>query len=275
MRAARGMGVFPVGGRRVVVAMAGLALAAAAFVPAAARAQSERSLLREGNRQYDKEQFPDAEVSYRKALEKADDPVTAQFNLGDALFRQKRYEEAARQYESAASSASAAGRRDVAAQARHNLGNALLEGGKVAESIEAYKEALRIDPSDEDTRYNLEYARRLLRRQEEQQQQQQQQKDRQGDQQEKDQRKDQQEKDKRDGEEKRDDQDRKDQSDQQSPRREKQDQKKEGKPDPRQANQIPKADAERILEALKKQEQDVKKKLQKQTPVRVGVEKDW
>ncbi|HLF13899.1 MAG TPA: tetratricopeptide repeat protein [Bacteroidota bacterium] len=238
--------------RAIVIASAALLLAAHA-----ATAQSDRSLLREGNRFYDKERYPDAEVSYRKALESAKDPLTAKFNLGDALYKQGRYDEAAGHYESAAGTAA---ERDVRAQAYHNLGNARLKGKKLEESIEAYKEALKLNPKDEDTRYNLEYAKRLL-----QQQQQQHQQDKKDDKEQKDKKDQQDQKD----QQQQDDQNKQDQS-------QKNEQQKDGKEQPRQPkDQISKADAERILEALRQQEQDVKKKLQKKVPVRVKVEKDW
>lgn len=244
-----------------------LALAAGrAFLAPRAAAQTQgsgRTHIREGNDLYDRKQFSDAEISYRKALEAADEPVRAKFNLGDALYQQERYDEAAGQYEGAASSAEEA---TVRAQAFHNLGNALLKGRKLQESIEAYKQALKLDPKDEDTRYNLEYARRLLQQQ--QQQQQQQEQDRKDDKQQekKDEEKDKPQDEKQEGRDRRQPQD----------PGEQERQEKDAKRQPRQPkDQISKADAERILEALKQQEQDVKKKLQKKVPVRVKVEKDW
>ncbi len=235
-----------------------------------AHAQSDRSLLREGNKLYEKEQFPDAEVSYRKALESSKDPVTGKFNLGDALYRQERFDEAAGEYESVAATATD---RDVRAQAYHNLGNAHLKGKKLEESIGAYKESLKLNPKDDDTRYNMEYAKRLLQ----QQQQQQQQQDKKDDK-EKKEKKDEQ-KDKKDQQAQKDQKDQKDkeqQNDQKQDQPSKNDKQKEGKEQPRQPkDQISKADAERILEALRQQEQDLKKKLQKKVPVRVKVEKDW
>jgi Ca-activated chloride channel family protein len=240
-----------------IISAVALFLLAAAQPVSAQKDKSGRTHIREGNGLYDKKQYPDAEVSYRKALEGADDPVVAKFNLGDALYQQERYDEAAGQYEGAASATKDA---SVRSQAYHNLGNALLKGKKLEESIESYKRALKLAPKDEDTRYNLEYAKRLL------QQQQQQKQDK----------KDQKQDKKKDQQDKKDDQKKDDQQQKQDQQQDKQDQKKDPKQQPRQPkDQISKADAERILEALKKQEQDVKKKLQKQAPVRVKVGKDW
>ena len=68
--------------------------------------QSERSLIREGNRQYKDNKYTDAEVNYRKALEKNKNLRQGTFNLGDALYKQGRFAEAVDQYSAAAASAS-------------------------------------------------------------------------------------------------------------------------------------------------------------------------
>jgi Ca-activated chloride channel family protein len=134
-----------------------------------ADAQSERSLVREGNQLYKKEKFADAEVSYRKALEKNKELKQGAFNLGDALYKQERYNEAAEQYRIAAQNQKDP---EIKAKALHNLGNALLKEQKFPESIAAYKEALKLNSKDIDTKYNLEYAKRMLQQQQMQQQQQ-------------------------------------------------------------------------------------------------------
>ncbi|HEV8539432.1 MAG TPA: tetratricopeptide repeat protein, partial [Bacteroidota bacterium] len=167
-----------------------------------ASAQSERSLVREGNRAYENSKFSDAEVNYRKALEKNREFREGPFNLGDALYKQGRFGEAAEQYQIAATRTKDAGEKS---QALHNLGNSLLKSQKYEESIDSYKEALKLNPGDADTKYNLEYARRML-----QQQQQQQQKN-------KDQKKDQKDQDKKDQQKK----------DQQKEDKQKEDQQKE------------------------------------------------
>src|SRR5882762_10415694 len=131
-----------------------------------AEAQSERSFIREGNRSYKENKFTDAEVNYRKALEKNKDLHQGIFDLGDALYKQGRFGEAVEQYSSAAARTTDP---PVKAQSLHNLGNGLLKEQKLPESISAYKEALKLNPRDEDTKYNLEYAKALLKRQEQQQ----------------------------------------------------------------------------------------------------------
>ena len=121
-----------------------------------------RDLVREGNRQYKAEKAVDAETSYRRALDVDDKSDLATFNLGNALYRQQKYEEAGREFEKAAS-----GTTDKMGKARayHNLGNAYLQQQKLKEGIEAYKQALRNNPNDADTKYNLSYALNMLKQQ--------------------------------------------------------------------------------------------------------------
>ncbi|MBU1299570.1 MAG: tetratricopeptide repeat protein [Bacteroidetes bacterium] len=208
-------------------------------------AQSERSLIREGNIFYKDGKYTDSEVNYRKSLEQNKDSHIGIFNLGDALYKQEKFEEAAEQFRIATTKET---NNQTKAQAYHNLGNSLLKVQKLPESIEAYKNSLKINPKDFDTKYNLEYAKALLK---------QQQQSASGGQQ------DQQNQDKQ----KRDQQ----KEEQQKQEQQKQDQQKAQQ----QKQQISKEDAERMLEALKNEEKDVQKKLKKKAPARISIEKDW
>ncbi len=223
-----------------------------------AAAQSERSLIREGNRSYKENKFTDAEVNYRKALEKNKELGQGIFDLGDALYKQGRFGEAVEQYGYAAAKTTDP---RVKAQALHNLGNGLLKGQKLPESISAYKEALKLNPNDADTKYNLEYAKALLKRQEQQQNQKKDQKK--GDKQKQDQQKQDQEK--------KDQQKKEEQTQQEKEKQAQQDQKQAQQ----KKQQISKEDAARILEALNNEEKNIQKKLHKKVPARVKVEKDW
>ncbi len=230
-------------------------------------AQSERSLIRDGNNDYKENKYTDAEVHYRKALEKNKDLHQGAFNLGDALYKQGRFDEAAEQYRL---SATKQNDENTKAQSLHNAGNALLKGQKYPESIAAYKEALKLNPNDADTKYNLEYAKAMLK-------QQQQNKDQKNDKQNKDQQKDQQKKDdkqKQDQQKQQEHQKQEQEKQEQEKQRQAQqkDQQKQGQ---QKKQQISKEDAERILEALKNEEKDVQKKLHKKVPARIKVEKDW
>ena len=135
-------------------------------------AQKESRNVNAGNKYYEKEKYVESEVEYRKGLEQNNSSFSANFNLGNALYRQEKYEDAAQQFEKAAALAGSDSKRIAAAN--HNKGNALLNAQKIDEAIEAYKEALRNNPNDHDTRYNLAYAKHLRQQQQQQQQNQQQ-----------------------------------------------------------------------------------------------------
>ncbi len=234
-------------------------------VPVLAAAQSDRSLIRDGNRSYNRNRYTDAEVNYRKALEENKEVKQGPFNLGDALYKQDRFDEAAQQYAAAASRLSDPHQK---AQAYHNLGNALLRGRKFPESIASYEQSLKLNPGDIDTKYNLEYAKAMLQKQQQQQQNQKQDQKKQ-DQKKQDQQKNQQQN-QQDKQNQQNQQDQQQQQDQNQDQQKQQDRLRQQK-----KQQISKQDAERILEALKNEEKDVQKKLHKKVPARIRVEKDW
>jgi tetratricopeptide (TPR) repeat protein len=121
-------------------------------------AQEERSLARKGNQDYHQEAYSEAEVKYRKSLKKASDFNKARFNLGNT------YQQVIENTDN----------EQVKAKAYHNKGNALLKQKEVDKSIQSYKNALRLNPKDEDTRYNLSYALKQRKKQKQKQKKQQQ-----------------------------------------------------------------------------------------------------
>lgn len=136
----------------------------------AASAQTDRRLVRQGNKQFRAGNYADAEVAYRKAIEKNPRNPQANYNLGNALFGQRKDSSAVSQFEAAAKLESSPMRR---AQAFHNMG-VVCQGKKMyGEAIEAYKEALRLNPADDQTRYNLAVCKRQQKQQQQDQQQQQ------------------------------------------------------------------------------------------------------
>ena len=137
------------------------------FVSTTIFAQQENNQVRGGNKRYAKEKYVDAEVSYRKALELNNKSFEANYNLGNALFKQQKYADALDFYQKAA----ALQTQDKLKMAAtlHNLGNALLSTKKIEESINAYKRALKANPNDNETRYNLAVAQHLLKRQQQNQ----------------------------------------------------------------------------------------------------------
>ena len=129
------------------------------------QAQQENADVRTGNRLYDDAQYVEAEIAFRRALDINPQSFEASFNLGNALVRQEKFDEAFRQYRHALALLpnDDAERR---AAVFHNIGNTLLITGQIPQSIEAFKESLRNNPHDNETRYNLAFAQKLLQNQE-------------------------------------------------------------------------------------------------------------
>jgi Ca-activated chloride channel family protein len=137
-----------------------------------ALAQSDASYFRKGNDQYNNGKYNEAEIQYRKGLEKNKDSWTGQYNLADALYKQEKYKEASLLLDSLAKRTK---NPKQMSSVYHNLGNSLLREKAYEESIDAFKKSLKLDPEAEDSRYNLSYAYKMLKKQQEKQQQQQQQ----------------------------------------------------------------------------------------------------
>ncbi len=214
------------------------------------RAQSVRSLVNGGNSLYKSEKFTDAEVNYRKALQQEPALVQGHFDLGDALHKQAKYDEAVKEYETALSKAD---RNDVKAYAHYNIGNSQVLQEKYRDAVQSYIESLKLRPDDEDAKYNLSYALEKLRLQQNQQKNQQQNKD----------------------QNKQDQQKQNQQQQQKNNQQQKQDQKQQQNPASQQDKKMSKADAERILEVLKNNEKEVQKKLRVRQAVRPKTDKDW
>jgi tetratricopeptide (TPR) repeat protein len=136
-------------------------------------AQEEFTDIRKGNKQYKSEKYTEAEISYRKGLQKNSQSPEAAYNLGNSLFKQEKYAEALEQYQKVLPNEKISKKK--LASALHNTGNALLMQQRIPESIEAFKKSLKINPEDDETRYNLALAQYLLRNQDSRNQQDQQQ----------------------------------------------------------------------------------------------------
>ena len=138
-----------------------------AFFSASSWAQPDRADVRRGNRAFAKGEFATAELEYRRALEKDSTSVPAHYNLSNARYRQQQYEQAESGLKAKMDSIIHPVQR---ADAFHNLGNMQLMQKKYAESIESYKDALRLRPHDMETKSNLAYAQKMLQNQEDQDQ---------------------------------------------------------------------------------------------------------
>lgn len=215
---------------------------------------AQSSEISNGNQEYEKQRFRNAESSYREAIKKDPRLFPGNYNLGNALYRQNKYEEAGQQYLNAAANNTDPARQ---AKAMYNMGNALLKAEKYQESIEAYKKALRLNPDDEDARYNLSYALQKLKQQQQQQNQDKQNQDKQN-----------QDKQKQDQQKQNQDQQKQDQQKQQQQEQQKQQQQKQPK--------LSKEEAERMLRALKNDEKDLQKEKAKRFPAsNINPEKNW
>ena len=219
----------------------------------------EKTATRNGNKQYEKDNYTEAEANYKKALEKKNNMPEATFNLGDAVYKQKRYDDAIKQFQ-----LSAQNNPDpkVKAQAYHNLGNSYLEQRKWEEAQKAYTESLKINPTDKDTKYNLAYANAMMIQQKNEQKQN------------KDKKKDK-DKDKKD--------DNKDKGDNKKPDSKPddkpgdKDQQGQNKDQKKAGGQMTKEQAEKLLQAVQNEEQKTNQKVQqKQVKAsNVKVLKDW
>lgn len=149
-------------------------------------AQKERWQVRSGNKEFDKANYQKAELEYRRALEKDSTSVTAKYNLANTMYRQKNVQGAEQMAADLLKSAGAkiSDKDSTASQEAfvpvsvspenmsktyHNLGNFTLNQKKYSEAIEAYKNSLRINPSDMETKANLAYAQKMLKDQQDKQ----------------------------------------------------------------------------------------------------------
>ena len=123
------------------------------FVYAAAFSQQSDKLVREGNEYYKKKQFDKAALAYGHSIELNPSNNKAKFNLGNAMYRQNKPEEAINVFNEIAGNK---GQGNLLARAFYNIGVALGRQKKWEESIEAYKNALRKDPDDKEARENLQ-----------------------------------------------------------------------------------------------------------------------
>ncbi|MCK5135481.1 MAG: tetratricopeptide repeat protein [Bacteroidales bacterium] len=231
--------------------------------------QNDRKAIRQGVQAYEDGDFSEAEVQFRKAGDLNQESFEAEFNTGAAMYGQEKYEETLKQYETLVDRT---GDPKTLAHVWHNIGNSLLEAQQYEQSIEAYKNSLRLNPSDADTKYNLAYAKQKL--QEQQQQQQQQNQDQNKDQQDQDQDQDQdQQQQEQDQDQQQQEQDQEQEQDQQQQEQDQdQQQQQQAKP-----QEISREDAERMLNAIQQQEKDVKDKVDKKkaAAAKVKTEKDW
>lgn len=222
-------------------------------------AQRSKKLIADGNKLYKEGNYKDAAVQYGKSLQT--DTLNIEkgaYNLGNALYQQKQIEPARKAFEIAAQKSKD---KKENALAYYNIGNTYMSEKKWEEAIESYKKTLRQNPQDADAKYNLAYAKTMLKKEGGG-------KDKNKDDKKKDEeKKDEQKKneDKKEGE-----QDKKEQQPKDG------DEKKdeEGKPQP-QPSKLSEKQAEQLLNALQQEEKKLQEKNKKRHGTPVKMEKDW
>lgn len=125
-------------------------------------AQNDRTFIRQGNKLYRSQKWAQAETQYRKAISKNAKNTQALYNLGCALMMQQKDSMAMVQYQHAAQEETNVQRRS---KSYHNMGVIMQNHREYAKAIECYKMALRCNPQDNETRYNLALCKKLLKNQ--------------------------------------------------------------------------------------------------------------
>ena len=225
----------------------------------------------EGNEQVSQDKYIAAEMEYRKAISEQPANVAGAYNLGNSYYKKNKYDEALYSYEQAAKNSTSKSEKH---KAYHNIGNILMKNKKCKGAVEAFKNALRNDPTDDETRYNLGLAKECAEQQKD---------DDKGNDKDKDKDKkdeDKKDQDKQDNKDKKEGDDKKDEEG--KPKDDKQDkgkgdEKKDEKKQQPQPGQLSPQQIKNLLEAMNNQEQKVQEKInaEKQKGVKVKTEKDW
>ncbi|MGC6470768.1 MAG: tetratricopeptide repeat protein [Flavobacteriales bacterium] len=208
-------------------------------------AQHPNQLIRSGNYEYQDSSFTESEKYYREALIKKPGSFEASFNLADAIYKQENFSESSSLFNALAEKTE---QKIEKSKSFHNLGNSLFKEQKIDEAIEAYKNALRNNPDDIDTKFNLAYAQKLKQQQQNQKQE------------------------KEEQEEEQQEEEQQENKNEQS-----KEQSKEEPKQPQDPNEMTEEEAQQILDALQQQEREVQEDLQKKKSkgVKLKILKDW
>lgn len=200
-------------------------------------AQKNNAAVRKGNQLYKQNNFEGSQNEYNKALSEDPKNPVANYNMGNAQYRSGKLDESAQSYDNAIDNSS-----DKAAKekAYYNKGVSYIKQQKLQESIEAWKNSLKLDPNDQEARENLQKALLELKKQQEQQ--------------------------KKEDEQKKD---KKEDNKQQKKQEEKQQQQQQ------QQSKLNKQQVEQLLKALQQKEKEVQQKMQKGNPSPNKPDKDW
>jgi tetratricopeptide (TPR) repeat protein len=125
------------------------------LLPVLVKAQDENAAIREGNKLYHNREFEKAMPAYQKAVEQNPKNLTARYNLANARFRTGKMPDAEKSYDDLIGNTT---ENKYKEKGFYNKGVSLTKQQKLQESIDAYKNALKLDPTDEDARFNLQKA---------------------------------------------------------------------------------------------------------------------
>ena len=222
------------------IALTSLFLISYFLFPLTSTAQNEKALIKKGNDAYEKKEYENAITNYKQATEKSPANSTAQYNLGNALYKNKKTDEAVQAFDNAIENAES---KEDKSKSFYNKGVVLQNNHKLPECIEAYKKALKLNQQDEDARQNLQKA---LQQQKQEEQ-------------------------KKDNKEQK-----KPKEDKKQKEKEKQKEEEQNKQPKPQPSKLTKQDAEEKLKALLQQEKNLQDRLRKvNTATSSKPEKDW
>ncbi len=240
-------------------------------------AQNAHKLRMQADGEYAASQYENAELNYRKAKEKESD-LKSNFNLGNTVFQQERYEEAVEHY------LSALNKTDdpvLKSKIHYNAGNAHFNNQNLQEAINAYKEALKADPDNANAQYNLALSKQILRQQQQEQQQQQNQDNQNQEQNQEDQEQEQEQNDQQE-QQNQNSENQEDQQQQQESEEQKDQEEQEQKQQTSQFDstrlekqKLDSTDALKLLQIIQGEEQKVREKMRKFNSNRVKPDKDW
>jgi tetratricopeptide (TPR) repeat protein len=228
-----------------------------------ALAQHPNSLVRKGNTSYTDTLYSQAEQKYREALMKDQNSYAASFNLADAIYKQEKFSESTSLFKALSEKTQ---NKIEKSESFHNLGNSLMKEQKIDEAIEAYKNALRNNPKDIDTKHNLAYAQRMKNQQQKQEEEKEEKQD-----------KDEEKEEEKEEEEEKKEEEKEEEKNNQEQNENSEEQSKEEPKKPQDPNEMTEDEAEQILDALQQQEKELQEDLQKKKNkgVKLKILKDW
>lgn len=259
--------------------------------------KESRNITYEANETLTQNDFINAEGDYRRAISKSEKNAAAPYNLGRAYYNRESFTEAFGRFKQAGTKAD---EKPVKHKAFHNMGNVFMKNKEYEKAVEAYKQALRNNPNDDETRYNLALAKEMLKKQQDEQKNDQNQDDKKNEDQKDDKEKNQDQN--QDGDNEKDkegdqkDDENKDEGDDGDKGNEKPEENKEGEGDEKKEqkqkpneggkpkeqdkprpNQLSKQQIQNLLEAMQNEEKKVQEKIEakKVKGAKIKNEKDW